>query len=477
MAGAQVVDLNKIIFQRYAKKFSLMKINRAVAKLFPAAVLACASTTLALDETVTNSASSPAIEKSTDAQPQNWNWHVQNTDVVQGYPGFPSPYSGPNSLPSGGETRETVSLDVLAGVRLWPGAEAHIDAMMWQGFGVDNARGVDGFPNGEAFRLGTSNPDAIITRLFIRQTIGFGGEQENVEDGPFTLASKQDVSRLTLTVGKMSVKDIFDNNTYANDPRTQFMNWALMANQAWDYPADALGYITGFAAELNQPEWTLRYGIFQVPEVSNGSSLDSHYLKAWGMVLELERRYALNGHPGAVRLLTYLNRAHMGSYQAAIDNPPRPADIVATREYRYKYGFGLNLEQELVKNLGFFSRLGWSDGQNEAWMFSDVDYTATAGLSLKGESWHRPGDTFGLAGVLNGISKVHQEFFAAGGTGILAGDGNLNYGWEKILETYYDCQIWKTIHGTLDYQFINDPAFNRDRGPVSVFGARLHWEF
>ena len=237
---------------------------------------------------------------------QNWNWHVQNTDIVQGYPGFSAKYSGPNSLPSGGETRETVSLDLMAGVRLWRGAEAHIDGMMWQGFGLNDALGVDGFPNGEAFRLGTDVPNGTITRLFIRQTIGFGGEQEDVDDDQFTLAGKQDVSRLTLTLGRFSAKDIFDNNAYANDPRTQFMNWALMANEAWDYPADAIGYTTGIAMELNQPKWTLRYGFFQMPRFANSltaedrifkwpyddSAQDGPLLNAWGMVTEFERRSA-----------------------------------------------------------------------------------------------------------------------------------------------------------------------------------------
>jgi len=423
----------------------------------------------------------------------NWNFHVQNTDIVQGYPGFSSKYSGPNSLPAGGETRESVSLDVMAGVRLWRGAEAHIDGLMWQGFGVNNTLGADGFPNGEAFRLGTGVPNGAITRLFIRQTIGFGGEQENIEDDQFTLAGKQDISRLTFTLGRFSAKDVFDNNAYANDPRTQFMNWALMADEAWDYPADAIGYTTGLAVELNQPQWTLRYGIFQMPRYSNsltaedrifkwpydGSAQDGPIFDAWGMVTEFERRYSIKEHPGAIRFLAYLNRAHMGSYSDAVDSatPTSPADLTASAAYRYKFGFGLNLEQEIAGNVGVFSRLGWSDGNNQGWVFSDVDYTATAGLSLKGEAWQRAGDTFGLAGVANGLSHVHQEFFAAGGTGILAGDGNLNYGWEKIVETYYDFKIWNSVHSSLDYQFIDNPAFNRDRGPVSVFGARVHWEF
>ena len=422
---------------------------------------------------------------------QNWNFHAQNTDIVQYHPGITAPYSGPNSLSSASEVKETVSLDVIFGLRLWPGAEFHVDGLMWQGFGLSDTRGIDGFPNGEAFRLGTDVPNGSIARLFVRQTIGLGGGQETVQDDQLQLAGKRDISRVTLTVGRMSAKDIFDNNVYANDSRSQFMNWAFMANQAWDYPGDSLGCITGFAAELDQPKWTLRYGFFQMPSESNGLTTEDRILKwpydssarsgpfllAWGMVTEFERRYYLNNHPGAVRLLAFLNRANMGSYQAAVDSPIRPADIVATRDYRYKYGFGLNLEQEITKDIGVFSRVGWSDGNNEAWVFSDVDRTATLGLSLKGETWHRPNDTFGLAGALNGISKVHQDFFAAGGLGILAGDGALSYGWEQILETYYDVQVWKTIHVSLDYQFVNHPAFNRDRGPVSVFGARLHWTF
>ena len=426
-----------------------------------------------------------------EAAEQKWNFHIQNTDIVQGYPGFSAGYSGPISLPDGGETRESVSLDLMAGVRLWSGAEAHIDGMMWQGFGVNNTLGVDGFPNGEAFRLGTAVPNGTITRLFIRQTFGLGGEQEDVADDDFKLAGKQDVSRLTFTLGRFSAKDIFDNNAYANDPRTQFMNWALMANQAWDYPADAIGYTTGIAVELNQPKWTLRYGFFQMPRVANsltaddrllkwpydGSAQDGPLLQAWGMVTELERRYSIYDHPGTIRLLAYLNRANMGSYADAVNSPVRPANILNSETFRYKYGFGLNLEQELFKDVGFFSRLGWSDGHTEAWVFSDVDYTANAGLSVKGAAWHRPDDTFGLAGVLNGLSHVHQEFFEAGGVGILAGDGQLDYGWEKIIETYYDFKVWKSVHVSVDYQFITDPAFNQARGPVSFFGGRLHWEF
>ena len=416
------------------------------------------------------------VLKPADESPeQDWNWHAQNTDILDYHPGFPAKYSGPNSLNSASEVQETVSLDLLAGRRLWQGAEFHLDGLMWQGFGFSKTLGVEGFPNGEAFRSGTQAPNVNFSRVFLRQTIGLGGEQENVEDDDLHLAGKQDISRITLTLGKMSAKDIFDNNAYANDPRTQFMSWSLVANDAWDYPADSLGYITGFAAELNEPRWTARYGFFQVPRVSNGTALDSHFLGAWAMVTELEHRHEISGHPGAVRLLGYLNRAHMGSYQATLDNPALGGDITQTRAYRYKFGFGLNMEQELAKDLGAFMRAGWSDGRNEAWMFNDVDRTASVGLSLNGNSWHRPNDTFAIAGAINGISGVHRAFLAAGGTGILAGDGALNYDLEELMETYYDFQVWKTMHITFDYQFISNPAFNRDRGPVSVFSLRLHW--
>jgi high affinity Mn2+ porin len=464
-----------------------------------AAVLACAATTLAAADVSTNTvtgtagpASTPlVIEKPGATQPQNWNVHVQNTDIVQGYPGFHAAYPGPNSLPSGGETRESISLDVMAGVRLWRGAEAHVDGLMWQGFGVGDSLGAEGFPNGEAFRLGTDVPNGNITRLFIRQIINLGGDEEPIQDDDFDLAGLEDVSRITLTLGRFSAKDIFDNNAYANDPRAQFMNWGLMANEAWDYPADAIGYTTGLAIELNKPKWTLRYGFFQVPHTQNsltaedaflkwpydGASQDGQFLKSWGMVTELERRYSIESHPGTLRLLAFVNRADMAEYSSATAILRAGGDFTTARAYNYKYGFGLNWEQEIAKDVGIFSRLGWNDDQEEGWMFSDVGYAGSLGLSVNGDLWHRPGDTFALAGLMNGLSEAARQFFQAGGTGILAGDGNLNYGLEKIVETYYNFQIWQTIHASVDYQFIDNPAFNRDRGPVSVFSGRLHWEF
>jgi high affinity Mn2+ porin len=447
----------------------------------------------------TQSATIPAELHASDPA-QNWNLHFQNTDIVQGDPGFSAKYSGPNSLNKKGEIQETVTADVFAGLRLWQGAEAHVDGLLWQGFGLTKTFGIEAFPNGDAYKSGTETPNYTFAHLFIRQTIGLGGEQEIVPDDQLTLAGKQDISRLTVTLGRFSPLDMFDNNTYAQDAHTQFMNWAMMGNLAWDYGQDTVGYTTGIAVELNQPEWALRYSFCQMPGEKNGFTGDDQYLmwpgrgaygpflKSWAMAAELDRRYSIDDHPGAIRFLAWLDEADFASYAEATTylqaHPPSPnvgqgSGITIppqARAYRYKYGFGLNWEQEVARNVGIFSRLGWNDGHEESWTFTDADWSASLGLSVNGERWRRPDDTFGVAGVVSGASRDNQKFLEVGGTDMLDGDGRLNYSPEKVLETYYSFQICDHVHLTFDYQFVDDPAFNRDRGPVSVFGGRLHWE-
>ena len=414
---------------------------------------------------------------STISQPpdgKNWNIHFQFTVIGQGHPSFPAEYTGANSLTPGASARETVSVDVMGGVRLWRGGELFGDLLMWQGYGLSSTLGVAGFPNAEAYRVGKTYPDLFLCRAFIRETIGFGGEKEAVDDG---LGGTKDVRNLTLTVGHLSATDIFDTNAYAKDSRSQFMNWVLVNNGAWDYPADSLGFTNGAAAELNTRAWSGRLGIFQVSKVANGIRMDWNLAHAWSAVAEVERRYSPRGHAGALRLLAYDTRAHMGSYQETLNKPSLGEDIFLTAAYRSKCGFGINLEQEIRKNLGAFARLGWSDGKNQTYEFTDVDRTASAGLSLKGAAWRRPQDTVGLAGVVNGISAVHRQFLAAGGLGITVGDGALDYSAERIVEAYYNWKIAKRFQLTPDYQFAPDPAYNRARGPVHLFALRLHSEF
>ncbi len=418
--------------------------------------------------------SSALADQTSEPRPW-WHWHTQSTAIGQGYPAFDANYSGDHSLPAGGRLRETVSLDLIVGARLWNGAEVHADGLMWQGFGVGDTLGLGGFSNGEAFKVGTKVPNVNLARFFLRQTLGLGDEMETVADSDFQMPGERPASRLTFTVGKLSAKDTFDANSYANDPRTQFLNWSLFANDAWDYPADALGFLPGATVEWTHAEWSIRGGFFTVVQRANGTAIDWSLDRAGSGTLELEHRHRWCDHPGAARLLGYWTHAKMGSYADALQRPD--GDITATRDYRSRHGFGLNLEQELTANLGAFARLGWNNGQAETWMFTEVDATATLGLSWKGTAWHRANDTIGLGGALNDLSNIHRAFLAAGGAGITVGDGKLHPGLEEIVELYYDCALQPWLHLTGDFQAVNHPGYNRDRGPVYLFGVRLRANF
>lgn len=404
-----------------------------------------------------------------------WHWHAQSTFIGQGYPAFDADYSGNHSLPAGGRLRETLSLDLIAGARLWSGAEIHADGLMWQGFGVGDTLGLGGFSNGEAFKVGTKVPNVNLARLFLRQTVGLGDIMEAVADGDFQLPGERPASRLTFTVGKLSAKDTFDANAYANDPRTQFQNWSLFANTAWDFPADALGYLPGATVEWTESNWSLRGGYYTVVKNPNGTAIDWALDHAGSGTVEIEHRHHWGERAGAVRLLGYLTQAKMGNYNEALARPDH--DIAATREYRTRVGFGLNFEQELTPHLGTFARLGWNNGQVESWMFTEVDATATVGLSLNGASWHRPDDTVGLGFALNDLSTSHRAYLAAGGEGIIIGDGALRPGLEEILELYYNCAVRSWLHLTADFQAIQHPGFNRDRGPVYLLSGRVRLNF
>jgi len=360
--------------------------------------------------------------------------------------------------------------------------------------------------------VGVRYPHFAVARFFLRTTINLDGKaQESVDDDLLTLRGRQDTNRITVTAGRMSVKDIFDNNQYSNDPRGQFMNWALMANAAYDYPADSLGFTTGIAIEANQSHWTLRYGWFQMSKYRNSFTAEGLYLtlptadnagdgkifQDWGIVTELEHRHTLAKHPGAVRVLAFDNHANMGSYKAAVAlaNQPStlaiygtPAAFLATANdvtggiddthaLRNTWGVGVNADQEISKNIGVFTRVGWNSGQNESFEFADSNWMVTFGTSIKGERWKQPDDVIGAAFITSGISKADQNYLAAGGIGILTGDGALNYGPEKNVELYYDHKLSKYFRGALDYQFVDDLAYNKDRGPVpGIFGIRLHFE-
>jgi high affinity Mn2+ porin len=411
-------------------------------------------------------------------QTDNFAIHAQTTFLEQYDPPFRAPYAGQNSLiPNLG--RETWDATAFLGMRLWSGAEFWINPEIDQGFGLSGTLGVAGFPSGEAYKVGESVPYARIPRAFIRQTIDLGGESQKVDAAANQFGGSQTANRLVFTIGKFSVTDIFDNNKYAHDPRGDFMNWTLADTGTFDYAADAWGFTYGAAAEWYHGDWTVRGGLFDQSIVPNSAVLDGSFGQ-FQWVGEIERRYELWGKPGKLAVTGFLTRARMGSFADAIAlsvATGTPADITAVRRYNSRGGVSMNLEQQITDDLGAFIRAGLADGSAEPYDFTDVDRTVAAGLSLGGKQWGRPDDTVGIAGVVNGITKVHEQFLNAGGLGILVGDGQLPHpGPEQIIEAYYAFPV-SYFKLTLDYQFIVNPGYNEDRGPVSVIGARLHAQF
>ena len=404
--------------------------------------------------------------------------HAQTTFIEQYAAPFHAPYHGQNSLDSNAG-RESGDAMVFAGVKLWQGAELWVDPELGQGFGLSNTEGVAGYPNGTAFKIGSSVPYARIQRYFVRQTINLGGETQKIEADQNQFAGSQTANRLVITAGKFSVSDIFDSNKYAQNPRKDFLNWALIDTGSFDYAADAWGYTYGASVEWYQGNWTLRGGLFDLSAVPNSEGLDPHF-QQFQWIGEIERRYDFWGHPGKIAVTGFLSRGRMGAYDDAIalaQATGGPADITAVRQYRSRGGVAMNLEQEVTSDLGIFARAGVANGAVESYDYTDIDRTVAAGLALTGKQWGRPDDTVGLAGIINGISAAQQAFLNDGGIGILVGDGQLPHpGLEKIIESYYDLRLfgWNV---TFDYQFIANPAYNRDRGPVSVFATRLHSEF
>ena len=409
-----------------------------------------------------------------------WNVHAQTTFLPQTYPSFRSPYAGTDSLPGRGQTQATWTTTAFLGVRLWQGGEFYFDPELAQGFGLGGTLGLAGFPNGEAQKAGAEYPKIRPQRYYLKQTFGLGGEQEDVADGPNQLPGKRDIDRVTLIVGRFAVGDFFDNNSYAHDSRADFMNWAMWASAAYDFPADLPGFTRGAVVEFNRKDWAVRAGLFQVPEARNSDVLA---FKTGGAVVELEERYAVMDHPGKLRLGAFANSGNTGNYRQAlaIEAADPALDINAVmasiRHNNLKYGFYVNAEQEIAKDVGLFARASWNDGQNEILSFTDIDRSLSGGVSIKGSYWGRSSDTIGIGGAINGLSAAHRDFLAAGGLGLLIGDGQINYRPEQILEAYYAYQVTKNFTVTADYQFVANPAHNADRGPVSIFSCRLHGEF
>jgi high affinity Mn2+ porin len=417
------------------------------------------------------------------------NFHGQTTFVWQGYPSIRSPYQGVNSLPGGGEGRETFDATFYAGLRLWQGAELWVNPEIDQGFGFADTHGAAGFPSAESYKLGAQYPYGRVPRYFIRQTIDLGGESQNVNADINQFARSQTENRLVLTVGKFAVVDIFDTNQYANNPKADFLNWSLVNAGTFDYAADAWGYSYGAAVEWCQGNWTLRGGIFDLSATPTGGAnnaagygLDPTF-NQFQLDYEVERRYTLGQQSGAIKVTGFLSRGNAGSFQDAINLFEATAldasdALAAVRHYQSRPGVSINLQHQISDTLGVFARAGWADGNVEPWDFTDIDRTVSGGVSLNGKKWGRPDDTVGVGGAINGISSIHAAYFNDGGLGILIGDGQLPHpAPEKVFETYYSYAVTSALAVSLDFQLIAAPGYNSQRGPVPLGAVRLHAQF
>jgi high affinity Mn2+ porin len=421
----------------------------------------------------------PGSASASDEIPPPFALHGQMTYVEQETSDFNAPYAGPNSL-SPDRGAETVDATLYLGARLWAGAEGWINGEIDQGFGLDETLGVAGFPSGEAYKVGKSEPYLRMPRLFVRQTLDLGAVTEAVDAAANQLGGTHSADRVVISVGKFSVGDIFDTNRYAHDPRSDFLNWAAIDAANFDYAADAWGYTVGAAVEWYQGLWTLRAGLFDMSTVPNSAHLDPGF-DEFQPIIEVERRHQLASLPGKLAVTVFDSHARMGLLDDAVqlaEATGTPVNIAAVRSYRRRTGVSLNLEQQVAGDLGLFARLGKSGGDVETYEFTDVDRALSLGASLQAVRWHRPDDTVGLALIDDGISAARERYLAAGGLGLLVGDGRLPHpGPEQIIEAYYSLAVLHFAHLSLDYQWVNHPAYNRDRGPATVIAARLHAAF
>jgi high affinity Mn2+ porin len=415
------------------------------------------------------------------ADPETWNLYYQATSIGQHHGSFTSPYAGPLSLEANPERDVSLTTTLFFALRLGGNTQFIFDPEIAGGRGFSHVDGLANPSNGELPRVATATPKPYIARLYLSHDFGFGDAVEHVESDENQLAGDRPVVRYTITAGRFSLSDFFDDNSYSHDPRTQFMAWGLMYNGAWDYPADTRGYTWGIVNEFHTRNWSFRYGVAAEPSVANGGRFDRRLFVDQGQTFEEERRYSFASHPGAIRWLQYLNRTRSGSYAEAVrlaEQTGTTPDVQAIRRPgTLKYGTGINVEQELSRDVGVFSRLGWNDGKTEDFAFTAIDRLAEAGVSVKGTGWKRKDDVAATAFAAAGISGVHAVYLAMGGLDFLLGDGKLNYAPEYLWETYYTARVVRGFYATFDAQHYNNPAYNHDRGPVWVESIRLHIEF
>lgn len=360
--------------------------------------------------------------------------------IRQQHNAFDAAYSGRNSLSPDKEHATSRVETLYTGFRIFNSLEILADVESAGGAGFSNALGVAGFPNVDVVRNPTLGEAPYISRAMLHYTVALSQETTEATRNPLSLAPTVPVRRLELRMGKMSTVDFFDLNSVGSDSHLQFMNWAAVNNGAFDYAADTRGYTYGLVAEYYDKTWAARFGEMLMPTVANGIALDWNIARARGENFEFEfHPTLLPKRASTVRALAFVNHADMGTYRDAIDGYLSGKDAIPDiteyrKQGRVKYGFGLNAEQELAPLWRVFGRLGWNDGRNESYAYTEIDRTAEVGTDFRGKPWHRPLDKIGAAFVANGISGDHRRYLALGGDGFILGDGGLNYGPEKIFE-------------------------------------------
>ena len=427
-------------------------------------------------------ASASVLAQDVIPEVEPWNAKFQATYIRQSHPGFSAAYSGPLSLVPTPEKGYSFTATAYLGKRLARDTELYFNPEVVQGIAFSGLTGLGGLNNSELQKTSGPSPTLYLARLFVRQTWGLGGEREAVESGANELGGSRDKNRVVLTAGNLAITDLFDVNAYAHDARTQLMNWSFFTHGAYDFAADARGYSWGAALEYFGDDWAIRAGRFAQPKEPNGLPLDFAIGRHYGDQVELEKSYKVFGQPGKARLLVFRNHVFTGGFSDALANAAATGgvpDTASVRRLRSKTGVGLNLEQALSSDVGAFARLARSNGETEVYAFAEIDRSLSVGTTIKGNSWGRSGDSVGLAYAQNGLSSSHQAFLTAGGIGFFVGDGRLNYRTEKIVEGYYSLglPLLRTSALSLGMQYIRNPGYNADRGPVKVVSVRLHTEF
>ncbi len=428
-------------------------------------------------------AAQPEIAKAPDPEvkQERWNLFFQATSIGQYHGSFQSSYESPFSLRNTMERDASLTTTVFLGLRLEHNTVLYFNPEIAGGRGFSGVDGLANSSNGELPRVASATPKPYVARLYLSHDFALGSDTESFESEGNQLGGSRPVKRYTVTAGRFTLTDFFDNNRYSHDPRSQFIGWAVMYNGAWDYPADVRGYTWGWVHEVHTRNWSFRYASAAMPRVANGLRFDRRLFRNRGDVFEIERRWAAGTHLGVVRVMNYENHANAGSYAQALrqsDVTGEVPDVTATRRNgTLKYGFGVNAEQEITNGIGVFARLGWNDGKTESFAFTAIDRLAAGGISINGKRWHRPFDTLATEVTAAGISGIHALYLARGGHDFLLGDGRLQYGPETIWESYYNARVLPWLSATLDLQHVTNPAYNQDRGPVWIPSLRLHVEF